>query len=195
MFFDCLWQVNRDNKAEQHSFPAKTRHWTRCSIIVERKLTEINLRHANGRSPPLKSALIDWHGVLSSTEQSWNNYSNLHVEWWSSMWSGAEVSGTQHWSGCHDKGSWKSKARCGEVYDGIPTFHGGLAVLIEKTEMFALIKYLVYSEKIWRSGACINWQSTKTHIFLLSNSKLKWLHSERVHPCEVNFTQKGKLSV
>lgn len=55
-------------------------NWTRCSIIVECLLTEINLRRANGQSPPLESTLIDWHGVLSGTEQSWNNYSNLHVE-------------------------------------------------------------------------------------------------------------------
>lgn len=44
----------------------------------------------------LKRTLIDWHGVPSGSQQSWNNYSNLHVECWSSMWSGAEVSGTHH---------------------------------------------------------------------------------------------------
>lgn len=99
---NCLRQVIRDNKAQQQPFPTEIWRWTRCSIIVECSLTEINLRRANDQSPPLESALIDWHGVLSGTEQSWNNYSNLCVEWWSSMCSGAEVSGAQHWSACHD---------------------------------------------------------------------------------------------
>ncbi len=106
---NCLWQVIRDNKAKQEPFPTKIWYRTRCCMIAECSLTEINLRRANGQSPPLESALIDWHSVLSGTEQSWNNYSNLRVEWWSSIWSGAEVSGALHWSACHDK----EKARHG----------------------------------------------------------------------------------
>lgn len=58
------WQVIWDNKAKQQPFPTKIWCWTRCSIIVECSLTEINLRRANGHSPPLESALIDWRGVL-----------------------------------------------------------------------------------------------------------------------------------
>lgn len=100
---NCLWRVIFDNHAKKQPFPTKIWCWTRCSIIIECSLTEINLRRANGLSPVLESALIDWPGVLFGTEQSWNNYSNLRVEWWSSMWSGAEVSGTQHWSACHNK--------------------------------------------------------------------------------------------
>lgn len=118
-------------KKSKHQ-PSPTKIWcrTRCNIIMECSLTEINLRRANGQSPPLESALTDWYSILSGTEQSWNNYSNLRVEWWSSMWSGAKVSGAQYWSACHNKERQEGKAHFVEAYDEMYSL---LQVLTENT--------------------------------------------------------------
>lgn len=128
------------------SFPTQTPRWTRCSIIVERSLTEINLRRANGRSPPAPSALIDWHRVLSGAQQSWNNYSNLHVEWSWGEWCSAPIR--------------PSKARAGEVYDGMPMLHGDWRYRSRRRNVCS---YQIFS--FWR-------QRSETQVFKGRSSEL-----------------------
>ena len=115
---------------------------------------------ANGQSPRLESALINWNSILSGTEQSWNNYSNLRVEWWSSMWSGAEVSGAQYWSACHNKERQESKAHFGEVYDEMLLFNRECRYWLRRLAMTLVLAKISFTMKFWgRRRVYIRWHS------------------------------------
>lgn len=78
----------------------QARHWTRCSIIVDSNLTEINLKHAN--SAEENTHWLAWCSLwfTAKLEQLQQSACWVPVLHW---WSEARVSGTHHWSACHDK--------------------------------------------------------------------------------------------
>lgn len=122
--------------------------------------------------------LIDWHGVLSGTQQSWANYGNLHVEWWPSIWSGAEVSGTSPLISL----PWQRKLekRRKSLWWEADVLRG-LVVLIWKTgNEWDVCSYQIFSLE-WKFGQVelpLTARAVETHMFQLSNSKLKCLHWE-----------------